>query len=169
MHNTQIVNIGDSFTTAQVATLLGKSTRFVTDWTERGIFLADIQSASGFGSRREYSYAAVLRGAWGLSSQEKFHLSRDFIKNILNMLWLKGFFKDWSEKIIEKDDEGLLPIFLLILNPHDEEKSKWFSLTGKLDEICQKFPFLSREAEAALFIDLIPTEKSIDEKIAQML
>jgi hypothetical protein len=163
------MNIHDSFTTAQVATLLGKSIRFVTDWTERGIFLADIQSASGFGSRREYSYAAVLRGALGLSLQEKFHLSRDFIKSILNMLWLKGFFKDWSEKIFEKDDEGLISIFLLIFNPHDDEKSKWFFLTGKLDEIYKKFPFFSREAEAALFIDLIPIKKSIDEKIAQML
>lgn len=163
------MNNHDSFTTGQVATLLGKSIRFVTDWTERGIFLADIQSASGFGSRREYSYAAVLRGALGLSLQEKFHLSRDFIKSILNMLWLKGFFKDWSEKIFEKDEEGLIPIFLLIVNPHDNEKSKWFFLMGKLDEIYKMSPFFSREAEAALFIDLIPIKKSIDEKIAQML
>jgi len=41
-------------------------------------------------------------------------------------------------------------------------------LTGKLDEVYRIFPFFAREAEAALFIDLIPIKKSIDEKIAQL-
>ena len=162
------MEILSSFTTAQLSTILGKSIRFVTDWTERGIFLADIQSAAGFGSRREFSYAGVLRAALGLALQEKFHIGRDFIKSILYMLWLKGFFRDWSKKIFEKDDEGLIPIFLLIINPHDDEESKWFFLTGKLYEVYRIFPFFAREAEAALFIDLIPIKKSIDEKIAQL-
>jgi len=160
------------FNTPKVAQILGIPERRIIDWCERGIIIADIQSAAGFASRREFSYAGVLQVALGLALQEKFHISRDFIKSIINLLWYQDFFSKWSEnKIVSWGDNQAIgpPGFLLITNPHDPQKSTWLHLPGENKEFAYKFSaWWAKEADSALIIDLAPIKKQIDSKIAEL-
>ena len=63
------------FTTAQLAKILHRPVRFCLDWTERGLFEADIQEATGPGSRRLFSYKAVLRAGLVLLLQKQFGIN----------------------------------------------------------------------------------------------
>lgn len=151
----------NAFTTPQVAQVVGAGQRKIIDWCERGIISSDIQPAAGFASRREFSYAGVLQVALALALREKFGISRDFIKSIVKVSWVRNFFIDWSENKVTG--------FLLITNPHDPEKSTWLYLSGE-DRI-RSFTTASawtKEAESALIIDLEPIKKQVDGKIAEI-
>jgi len=153
----------DTFSTPQVARILGGSQRRIIDWCERGVIIADIQSAAGFASRREFSYAGVLQAALALALREKFGIPRDFIKSIVKLSWFRNFFVDWSENKVNG--------FLLITNPHDPEKSTWLYLSGenrKLAFNTASWWTKHQEAESALIIDLTPIKKHVDAKIAEI-
>jgi hypothetical protein len=152
-----------AFSTPQVAQIVGAGQRKITDWCEREIIKADIQSAAGFASRREFSYAGVLQAALALALQEKFGISRDFIKSIVKVSWFRNFFVDWSENKING--------FLLITNPHKPERSTWLFLSGE-DRIraftTASFWTRAQETESALIIDLEPIKDQVDAKIAEI-
>ena len=158
------------FNTPKVAQILGIPERRIIDWCERGIIIADLQSAAGFASRREFSYAGVLQVALGLALQEKFRISRDFIKSIIKLLWYQDFFTKWSEnKIVNWGHKQVIgsPVFLLITNPHDPQKSTWLHLPGENTEFAYQFSaWWAKEADSALIIDLAPIKKQIDSKKA---
>jgi hypothetical protein len=160
------------FNTPKVAQILGIPERRIIDWCERGIIIADIQSAAGFASRREFSYAGVLQVALGLALQEKFHISRDFIKSIIKLLWYRDFFTNWAEnKIVNWGENQVIgpPGFLLITNPHNPEKSTWLHLPSEDKKFAYQFSALwDKEADSALIIDLAPIKKQIDSKIAEL-
>jgi len=152
-----------TFSTPQVAQIVGAGQRKITDWCERGIIKADIQSAGGFASARKFSYAGVLQVALALALQEKFGISRDFIKSIMKVSWFRNFFSDWAENKITG--------FLLITNPHNPENSTWLFLSGE-DRI-RAFTTASwwtkgPEIESALIVDLEPIKNQVDAKIAEM-
>jgi hypothetical protein len=147
--------------TPQVAQVVGAGQRKIIDWCERGIILADIQSAAGFASRREFSYAGILQAALAFALQEKFGISRDFIKSIVKLSWFRNFFSDWSENKISG--------FLLITNPHNSEDSTWLFLSGENRKLAfNTASWLTKGAESALIIDLEPIKKKVDAKIAEM-
>jgi hypothetical protein len=153
-----------NFSTPQVAQIVGAGQRKIIDWCEREIIRADIQSAAGFASRREFSYAGVLQVALALALKEKFGISGDFIKSIVKLSWFRNFFVDWSENKVTG--------FLLIVNPHDPENSNWLFLSGE-DRI-RAFTTASwwtrvSEMESALIIDLEPIKKRVDDKIAEIV
>lgn len=50
-----------SFSTAQVARLTGLSARQLDHWDRRGFLSPSLSSASGYGSKRRYSFADVVR------------------------------------------------------------------------------------------------------------
>jgi hypothetical protein len=83
------------------------------DWCERGIIFADVQEASGHASRRQFSNEGILRAGLAFALKDRFGIPRDLIKNIVNSLWLRGFFIDW-----QRGEGG----YLSILNPHDPER-----------------------------------------------
>lgn len=85
-----------AFSTIELAAILGKTSRFVMDWCDRGLLIADIQSASGPGSRRAFSFASLLRAFLGLFLQLNYGINRAKLKEILDLLWSNDFFNDWA-------------------------------------------------------------------------
>jgi hypothetical protein len=150
------------FSTPQVAQIVGVGQRKIIDWCEREIIKADIQSAAGFASRREFSYAGVLQVALALALQEKFGISRDFIKSIVKVSWFRNFFVDWSNNKITG--------FLLITNPHNPDKSTWLFLSGEDRKLAfNTASWWTKDAESALIIDLDPIKKQVDLKVAEIV
>lgn len=150
------------FSTPQVAQIVGAGQRKIIDWCEREIIKADIQSAAGFASRREFSYAGVLQVALALALQEKFGISRDFIKSIVKVSWFRNFFVDWSNNKITG--------FLLITNPDNPDKSTWLFLSGEDRKLAfNTASWWTKEAESALIIDLDPIKKQVDLKVAEIV
>lgn len=162
-----------SFTTSEVGKILGKSTRFVIDWTERGLFIADVQPASGPGIKRLFSYSAVLAAAIALALKEKLELPRSIIQSF--------------ENIICQD------YLAIIEDPKELEEAKKFK-RGFLDNLkdaktfacyrigsgfvflysSKKIEDLMREenlpegTEAVIYVDLSRIKGRVDEKIAQL-
>jgi hypothetical protein len=150
------------FSTPQVAQIVGVGQRKIIDWCERKIIKADIQSAAGFASRREFSYAGVLQVALALALQEKFGISRDFIKSIVKVSWFRNFFVDWSNNKING--------FLLITNPDNPDKSTWLFLSGEDRKLAFNIAsWWTKEVESALIIDLDPIKKQVDLKVAEIV
>lgn len=85
-----------AYSTADLAAILRKTPRFVMDWCDRGLFIADIQSASGPGSRRAFSFASLLRAFLGLFLQSNYGINRTKLKEILDLLSSNDFFNDWA-------------------------------------------------------------------------
>lgn len=88
--------MNDSFSTTEVAKILGKTPRFVIDWAERGLFYADIQPASGPGSKRRFSYPAVLAAALVLTLKEKLDLPRRVVLNVAEWMQEDKFIWPWN-------------------------------------------------------------------------
>ena len=107
-----------SFSTAEVAKILGKTPRFVIDWTERGLFLADIQPASGPGSKRLFSYPAVLAAGLVLALKEKFDLPRRVVGIVAVWVRQDNIVWPWHS------DEALKKFDTNTLNRKDEEHKK---------------------------------------------
>lgn len=98
-----------SFSTAKVAKILGKTPRFVIDWAERGLFYADIQPASGPGSKRLFSYPSVLAAALVLTLREKFDLPREVVGFVARWIRQDGYIWPWhSEEAKRKYDTETL-------------------------------------------------------------
>jgi hypothetical protein len=142
------------FSTPQLAQILGITQRRLIDWCERGIILADIKEADGYASRREFSYKGALRAALAISLKEKFGVPREMIKHIVDSLWLRGFFTEWTA-----GGGG----FLVIANPHDPERMTWYSLPP--DPNYKAWAWLWEESEAILIVDLEKIKKIFDQKI----
>lgn len=85
-----------AFSNAVLIKILDRPSRFLIDWTERGLIEADIMPATGPGSRRRYSYQAVLRAALGLHLKEKYGMARHIIKPFLDRLSESNIFKKWE-------------------------------------------------------------------------
>jgi hypothetical protein len=92
-----------TFTTAQMAKILKKSQRFCISWTELGIFVADLQPAAGYASRREFSYAGLLRAYLAVHLQSKYGFKREKVRNLIKAMWDQEFFQAWAH--------GFLPVF----------------------------------------------------------
>lgn len=103
------VDMNTSFSNAELAEILGKSSRFIIDWSERGLIEADMAPAAGPGSRRRYSYQAVLRAALGVHLKETIGMSRHLVKEILDKLSGFDFFTLWSKHL----KAGWFSFFLL--------------------------------------------------------
>ena len=86
----------NTYSTADLAAILGKTQRFIMDWCDRGLLIADIHSASGPGSRRAFSFASLLRAFLGLFLQRNYGINRAKLKEILDLLWSNDFFNDWA-------------------------------------------------------------------------
>jgi len=86
------------FSTAEVAKILGKTPRFVIDWTERGLFYADIQPASGPGSKRLFSRPSLLAAALVLALREKFDLPREVVGFVARWIRQEGYIWTWHGK-----------------------------------------------------------------------
>lgn len=86
----------NSYSTADLAAILGKTHRFIMDWCDRGLLIADVQSASGPGSRRAFSFAGLLRALLGFWLQINYGVNRAKLKEMLDLLWSENFFQDWA-------------------------------------------------------------------------
>ena len=85
-----------TFSTTELAKVLGKDTRFCISWTELGIFLADIQPAAGYASRRKFSYLGLLRAYLAIYFHETYGFQRKKIKDLMEILWRDNFFYQWK-------------------------------------------------------------------------
>jgi hypothetical protein len=142
------------FSTPQLAQILGITQRRLIDWCERDIILADIKEAHGYASRREFSYKGALRAALAVILKEKFRVPREMIKHIVNSLWLRGFFTEWT---------GGGGGFLVIVNPHDPERMTWYSVPPEFDY--KAWAWMWKGCEAFLIVDLEKIKQSFDQKI----
>jgi hypothetical protein len=86
-----------TFTTVDLSKILNKNQRFTISWVEIGIFIADLQPAAGYASRREFSYAGVLRAYLAVHLQNRYGFKRDKLRNLVESLWGHGFFQAWGE------------------------------------------------------------------------
>lgn len=97
------------FSTTEVAKILGKTPRFVIDWTERGLFHADIQPASGPGSRRLFSYPSVLAAGLVLALKEKFDLPRRVVAFVAEWVRQENIIWPWhADEALKKHDTNTL-------------------------------------------------------------
>jgi len=87
----------DAFTTTELAKVIGKTSRFCISWTELGIFLADIQEAAGYASRRKFSYRGLLRAYLAVYFHERYGFQRRKIKDIIDFLWKVKLFNEWEQ------------------------------------------------------------------------
>jgi hypothetical protein len=172
-----------SFTTAQLAYIIDRPIRFVIDWTERGIFEADLQEAAGPGSRRKFSYGAVLRAGLGLFLQNKYSFSRAKIKEILDLLSEWNFFRYWDGSLETKDqvipsEGGWFSVSslesdsmsLIIVNTSGDTKVYWPSgpLIKALPITSALISAQKIDASDIVGFDLSPIKSGIDSKIAQI-
>jgi hypothetical protein len=178
-----------AFTLNEMAKILGKPTRFVADWADRGLFIADVQQPSGQGTRRLFSLASVLMAAVMLKLQQA-GIRRNILKGLLAGAWKNGFFQVWAEgypKLTEEDigpfvwDEyiksGYLDkqIFLqhicLVVEGFIEEKTPVSSiavssLIGAMFHYTRgEFNWKIEGAKSIMFIDLSGLREEIVDKI----
>jgi hypothetical protein len=74
----------ERFSTERVAKIIGRTTRFVQDWSERGIISPDVQDAAGSGTRRVFSRDGVYRVALAFHLKETFLMPRGWIKFLMS-------------------------------------------------------------------------------------
>jgi hypothetical protein len=172
-----------SFTTAQLAQIIDRPVRLCIDWAERGLFVADQNEASGPGSRRKFSYGAVLRAALGLFLQNQYSFSRAKIKEILELLSEWNFFRYWDGSLETKNQ--VIPseggwktvstvesdtLWLFIVNTLGQTEVFWSAGT-LIEALSKPIALISgRNINASDIVgfDLSPIKKSIDSKIAQL-
>jgi len=161
------------YSTSDVGKILGKSTRFVIDWTERGLFVADVQPASGPGIKRLFSYYGVLAAAIALAIKEKLELPRSIIQG----------FKDY-----------ICQDYLTIIEDPKQlaEANKWkrgflnnlkYAMTFAIYRMGSGFKFhyssqkiedlmreekLTEGTELVIYVDLSIIKGKVDKKIAQL-
>lgn len=150
-----------TFTTPQLAKILQVSERKLIDWCEKEIILADIQEADGYASRREFSYKGILRAGLALALKDRFRIPRDFIKSIVDSLWLRGFFSDW--------EQGESGGFLAIANPHDPGRMTYYYLPSDFSSDYKAWSWLWKECEAFLVIALDPVKERIDRELSAIM
>jgi hypothetical protein len=157
-----ICNMEQTFSSSDLAKILEKPLRFVIDWAEQGLFVADIQPASGHASRREFSYTSLLRAALALALQNFFSIKREFIHQVLKILDYRSFFQDWASKSFEKR------AFLLVSNPHNEDDASWVFLPLGNEVSFQYVESWIDNTECALLINISNLKKSLDKKISNL-
>jgi len=172
-----------SFTTAQLAKIIDRPVRFCIDWTEKAIFVADLHEASGPGSRRKFSYGAVLRAGLGLFLQNQYSFSRAKVKEILELLFKWNFFKYWDGSLEIKDQ--IIPseggwksvsnfesdtLSLVIVNTSGQTEVFWSAgpLIEALNHSIALIGGRNIEASDIVGFDLTPIKHGIDAKIAQL-
>jgi hypothetical protein len=173
------------FTTAQLAKILNRPVRFCVDWTERGLFVADVQEATGPGSRRQFSYRAVFNAGLALLLQDQFGFNRSKLKKILNPLSKYVFFETRETAIKNRlffIDEGIMSpphppesdneLTLIIINTSKNIRAFSFPLSLKYtlkhcitwileDKTIKRFNDI-------IGIDLKPLKENIDSEIAKL-
>jgi len=180
-----------SFSTAEVAKILGKTPRFVIDWTERGLFHADIQPASGPGSKRLFSYPSVLAAGLVLALKEKFDLPRKVVLFVAewirqeNIIWpwhsdealnkydadtLRRLDEDHKKKILAEIEDAMNGTFIYTLGR--ERHSMRFDPTKMVDLAKGAgpkggFPVNDRD-EAMICVDLSHIKALVDKGIEQL-
>jgi hypothetical protein len=157
------IDMDASFSNAELAEILGRSSRFIIDWSERGLIEADIVPATGPGSRRRYSYPAVLRAALGVHLKERYGMSRYIVKDILDKISLFNFFTEWSKNT----GFGCLSLF-----PLKDGGYRWSATaSGNMSQINLNLKIKMIESEygkviGAIIVDLGFLKNAIDENIA---
>jgi len=111
---------GISLTTGQMAAVLEMPMRTVIDWVERGVLVADLNPATGHGSRRLFSNQALLRAIVA-----KFLIGRMGIR--------KKKVKEWLDKM-ERDGVFLSPPREPVLVAEEEAGQLWINLQRIADE-----------------------------------
>ena len=169
--------------TSELAKILDRKERFCSDWVERGLIVADIPAA-GSGTRREFSYAGVLRAYLALYFQTKYGFKRKNLKKLMDDLASHWFFHYWAfgtklirrgffdlspEKIEEYKARGVNGC-LIIINPYDEERGKSLVSPLPIPETL-KDPNIIKEFEGIqdmIAINLADIKKEIDQRISQL-
>ncbi|MGA2782605.1 MAG: hypothetical protein ABSF13_11915 [Smithella sp.] len=175
----------ETFTTVELAKVLGKTSRFCISWTELGIFLADVQEAAGYASRREFSYRGLLRAYLAVYFHEKYGFQRKKIKNIIEFLWKVNLFREWEQEFpnaakfmsmaaakipLEKKSEGGC---IFIIDPYGKKPRMIpFSMS-----VADALRMLSEESivetfaglEDMIALNLYDLKKEIDKRINQMV
>jgi len=161
------------YSTSDVGNILGKNTRFVIDWTERGLFVADVQPASGPGIKRLFSYYGVLAAAIALALKEKLELPRSIIQG----------FKDYicqDYLTIIEDPKQLAEAtkfkrgFLIDLKHamtfaiYRMGSGFVFHYSSKKIEDLMREEKLPEGTELVIYVDLSIIKRKVDEKIAQL-
>jgi hypothetical protein len=159
-----------SFTTSEVGKILGKSTRFVIDWTERGLFTADVQPASGAGIKRLFSYSAVLAAAIALALKEKLELPRSIIRGFETIIRQDNFAIEDPKML-----EGAKKQKRAFLDTLKDKMTLACYLTGdgfaahyssqKIEDL-KREEYLPKDIEAIIYVDLSKIKKSVDDRIA---
>ena len=174
----------ETFTTVELAKVLGKTSRFCISWTELGIFLADIQEATGYASRREFSYRGLLRAYLAVYLHEKYGFQRKKIKDIIEFLWKDNLFREWEQNFpnaaksiakmttipLEKKSEGGC---IFIINPYGKKpRMELFSMS-----VADALRMLSEESiletfaglEDMIALNLYDLKKEIGKRINQLV
>jgi hypothetical protein len=176
------------FSNNDLTVLLERSSRFVIDWSEKGLILADVSQAAGPGSKRRYSYPAVLRAALGVHLKEK-GFSLHAIRKILDGLWSikPNFFFDWASGFLLSQERfaetlksgstgspwgrksefkyGALVIFFMA------GRELAFRTSGlALRDVMNSIPEMKEisSAEDLMIVDLTPIRSAVDERVKSL-
>lgn len=171
------------FSTPKAAKIVGLSKRCFLDWAALGLILADIQSAAGSGTRREFSYSGVLRAYLAVYFQDKYGFKRNKLKKLMDDLWRDGVFYKWaygtylmrrdfqekSEEELEKLKKKGVNGCLIIFNPYEEDNKADFYEVPLAEAL--KNPDISKKIEGIndmIGVNLAELKRDIDHKIAQL-
>jgi hypothetical protein len=161
-----------SYTTSDVGKILGKSSRFVIDWTERGLFIADVQPASGPGIKRLFSYSAVLAAAIMLTLKEKLELPRNIIHGFATIIQQDNFaiedpkMLEGAKKHLRDFWDTLKDKMTLVCYRTGDGFATVYSTAKIEDEIREAY--ITKDIEAVIYVDLSKIKKSVDDRIAAL-
>jgi hypothetical protein len=170
------------FSTTEVAKILGKNPRFVIDWTERGLFHADVQPASGPGSKRLFV----------LTLKEKLELPRKVVLFVAewvrqeNIIWpwhsdealkkynedtLRRMDEDHKKKILAEIEAAMNGTFIYTIGGKRHSMGfypmKMIDLAKGGAGLKEKFPVNDR-VEAMICVDLSNIKANVDRGIEQL-
>ena len=151
-----------TFTTTDLAKILGKPPRFVIDWSERGLFVADVQESAGSGSKRLFSYIAVLQAALILYLKERLKLSRETLRDMI-ISWIE-----------QPEMSGIRPMMLqegaMIFFFKGDKVSMSYGPDSLEDRLKQGVWAGSTggDLDAVIGVDMASIKSTVDSRIAQL-
>jgi hypothetical protein len=158
----------ETFSTQETAEILGRNSRFIFDWVERGLVIADVQAGAGPGTRMQFSYAAVLRAYLALHFQSKYGFSRKKLQDLMESLWGADFFQQWALGFPE--DKPLIEFWKELQKAHNEatlESGGSLFIINPHKDNCKVYYFsCSIAIELEINKDLVDELKGIDDIIA---
>jgi len=161
------------FTTSEVGKILGKNTRFVIDWTERGLFVADVQPASGPGIKRLFSYNGVLAAAYALAIKENLELPRSIIQGFKDItcqkyLTISEDSKQLAEAHQRKRGFSNNLNYAKTFAIHRMGNGFKFHYSKQEIEDLMREDKLTEGTALVIYVDLSIIKGKVDEKIAQL-